>query len=99
MAVQSKLSRQNTKSIVKTKTYEGVEAFRQIATTSLHLQNEDYSKQPTSSSLVVPTINEPEDVKEGEVIGDIVLIPLLLCHFEMTVSIVCFSFSLFGSLL
>lgn len=44
------------KSIVKTKTYEGVEALRQIATTSLFLQNE----QKVSSNRIVPIIKEPE---------------------------------------
>lgn len=86
---QPKLSRSNTKSIVKTKTYEGVEALRQIATTSLFLQNEtgtnlaEHSARDDSSStinrnktsnnnnisklassLVVPTIKEP-DKQEG----------------------------------
>ncbi|XP_063697656.1 uncharacterized protein LOC134828605 [Culicoides brevitarsis] len=79
---QPKLSRSNTKSIVKTKTYEGVEALRQIATTSLFLQNEtettpvaenssssSNTRNKTSNnknisklatSLVVPTIKEPD---------------------------------------
>ncbi|XP_065075845.1 uncharacterized protein LOC135699491 isoform X2 [Ochlerotatus camptorhynchus] len=48
------------KSIVKTKTYEGVEALRQIATTSLFLQNE----QKVSSNRIVPIIKEPEKVEE-----------------------------------
>uniref|UniRef100_A0A182U5H0 Uncharacterized protein n=1 Tax=Anopheles melas TaxID=34690 RepID=A0A182U5H0_9DIPT len=48
------------KSIVKTKTYEGVEALRQIATTSLFLQNE----QKVSSNRIVPIIKEPEKLEE-----------------------------------
>ncbi|XP_055639748.1 uncharacterized protein LOC129777486 isoform X1 [Toxorhynchites rutilus septentrionalis] len=48
------------KSIVKTKTYEGVEALRQIATTSLFLQNE----QKVSSNRIVPIIKEPEKIEE-----------------------------------
>ncbi|XP_029715172.2 uncharacterized protein LOC109414353 isoform X2 [Aedes albopictus] len=48
------------KSIVKTKTYEGVEALRQIATTSLFLQNE----QKVSSNRIVPIIKEPEKGEE-----------------------------------
>ncbi|XP_058447523.1 uncharacterized protein LOC131427945 isoform X2 [Malaya genurostris] len=48
------------KSIVKTKTYEGVEALRQIATTSLFLQNE----QKVSSNRIVPIIKEPERLEE-----------------------------------
>uniref|UniRef100_A0A182MA75 Uncharacterized protein n=1 Tax=Anopheles culicifacies TaxID=139723 RepID=A0A182MA75_9DIPT len=47
------------KSIVKTKTYEGVEALRQIATTSLFLQNE----QKVSSNRIVPIIKEPEKLE------------------------------------
>uniref|UniRef100_A0A8W7JBQ3 Uncharacterized protein n=1 Tax=Anopheles albimanus TaxID=7167 RepID=A0A8W7JBQ3_ANOAL len=48
------------KSIVKAKTYEGVEALRQIATTSLFLQNE----QKVSSNRIVPIIKEPEKLEE-----------------------------------
>ncbi|XP_055546040.1 uncharacterized protein LOC129730604 isoform X3 [Wyeomyia smithii] len=48
------------KSIVKTKTYEGVEALRQIATTSLFLQNE----QKVSSNRIVPIIKEPDKTEE-----------------------------------
>lgn len=46
------------KSIVKNKSYEGVEALRQIASTSLFLDNEQKANGQT-----IPTIKEPE---EGE---------------------------------
>lgn len=48
---QPKLSRSNTKSIVKTRTYEGVEALRQIATTSLFLQNETGTNLAENSAM------------------------------------------------
>lgn len=47
------------KSIVKNKSYEGVEALRQIASTSLFLDNE---QQPQPRHLtIIPTIKEPLD--------------------------------------
>jgi hypothetical protein len=46
------------KSIVKNKSYEGVEALRQIASTSLFLDNEQKANGQTK-----PTIQEPD---EGE---------------------------------
>ncbi|KAL9705788.1 hypothetical protein quinque_009306 [Culex quinquefasciatus] len=58
------------KSIVKTKTYEGVEALRQIATTSLFLQNE----QKVSSNRIVPIIKEPEKVEDRPLKADIALV-------------------------
>lgn len=53
------------KSIVKNKTYEGVEALRQIATTSLFLQNEQ-----KTNILQVPTINEPDSPLSQGNFGD-----------------------------
>lgn len=44
------------KSIVKNKSYEGVEALRQIASTSLFLDNEQKVNGQT-----IPTIKEPEE--------------------------------------
>jgi phosphoribosylformylglycinamidine (FGAM) synthase PurS component len=57
-------SQQTTKSIVKHKNYEGVEALRQIATTSLFLENEE---EKTSTNRIVPIIKEPEKI-EGKFI-------------------------------
>lgn len=47
------------KSIVKNKSYEGVEALRQIASTSLFLDNENH--QPYRMNTIIPTIREPLD--------------------------------------
>jgi hypothetical protein len=44
------------KSIVKNKSYEGVEALRQIASTSLFLDNEQKANGQT-----IPTIQEPDE--------------------------------------
>lgn len=44
------------KSIVKNKSYEGVEALRQVASTSLFLDNEQKLNGQT-----IPTIKEPEE--------------------------------------
>lgn len=48
------------KSIVKNKSYEGVEALRQIASTSLFLDNEQKINGQT-----IPTIKEPDEGKKG----------------------------------
>lgn len=47
------------KSIVKNKSYEGVEALRQIASTSLFLDNEQQPQQ--RHATIIPTIKEPLD--------------------------------------
>lgn len=47
------------KSIVKNKSYEGVEALRQIASTSLFLDNEHHPSQ--RHATIIPTIKEPLD--------------------------------------
>lgn len=47
------------KSIVKNKSYEGVEALRQIASTSLFLDNEQSQQQ--RHATIIPTIKEPLD--------------------------------------
>jgi hypothetical protein len=47
------------KSIVKNKSYEGVEALRQIASTSLFLDNEQ--QRTGAGQQVIPTIKEPEE--------------------------------------
>lgn len=47
------------KSIVKNKSYEGVEALRQIASTSLFLDNEH--QPPQRHATIIPTIQEPLD--------------------------------------
>lgn len=51
------------KSIVKNKSYEGVETLRQIASTSLYLDKEQKSNATTGSGVcqTIPTINEPTD--------------------------------------
>jgi hypothetical protein len=49
------------KSIVKNKSYEGVEALRQVASTSLFLDNEQKANGQT-----IPTIKEPD---EGELVN------------------------------
>lgn len=46
------------KSIVKNKSYEGVEALRQIASTSLFLDNENHQQY---RNTIIPTIREPLD--------------------------------------
>lgn len=48
------------KSIVKNKSYEGVEALRQIASTSLFLDNENHQQQQRLNTMI-PTIREPLD--------------------------------------
>jgi hypothetical protein len=45
---------------VKNKSYEGVEALRQIASTSLFLDNEQHSQQQRHATII-PTIKEPMD--------------------------------------
>lgn len=50
------------KSIVKNKSYEGVEALRQIASTSLFLDNEQKVNGQT-----IPTILEPEEGMLNEI--------------------------------
>lgn len=54
--MSSSQSSQFPKSIVKNKSYEGVEALRQIASTSLFLDNE-HQRYAT----IIPTIREPLD--------------------------------------
>lgn len=51
------------KSIVKNKSYEGVEALRQIASTSLFLDNEQQQlqQQNRNPNNIIPTIREPLD--------------------------------------
>lgn len=50
------------KSIVKNKSYEGVEALRQIASTSLFLDNENQQLQHQRHlTTIIPTIKEPLD--------------------------------------
>lgn len=51
------------KSIVKNKSYEGVEALRQIASTSLFLDNEQKLNATTMNAVgqTIPTIREPTD--------------------------------------
>jgi hypothetical protein len=48
------------KSIVKNKSYEGVEALRQIASTSLFLDNEQ-KLSSSNGGPTIPTINEPTE--------------------------------------